>query len=66
MKSYIIRVYEDHYLAREDDSPAGDVPVRYGGLEAAIALAPAKTKRAYPKGTRKRRAKVTEPAAEEV
>ena len=63
MKSFVIRVYEDHYLVREEDSPVGTASVEYGGLEEAIALVPVKAKRAYPKGTRKRRAKA--PEAEE-
>jgi hypothetical protein len=57
MKSFVVRVYSDHYLAREEDSPVGTFAVEYGGLEEAIALTPVKTKRPYPKGTRKRRAK---------
>jgi len=65
MKSFVIRVYEDHYLVREEDSPVGTTSVEYGGLEAAVALTPAKVKRAYPKVTRKRRAKTVESAAQE-
>jgi len=64
MKSYRIRVYEDVYLI-DDESGVGTKVVEQGNLEAAVALTLAKTKRAYPKGTRKRRVKVTEPAAQE-
>ena len=66
MKCFVVRVYGDHYLVREENSPVGTTPVEYGDLEAAVALIPAKTKRAYPKGTRKRGPnKPKEPAAQE-
>ena len=65
MKSYRIRIYEDVYLI-DDESGVGTKVVEYGNLEAAVALVPAKAKRAYPKGTRKRGPnKPKEPAAQE-
>ena len=60
MKEYRVRVYDDHYLVTDEAVGVGTRVVEYGGLEAAVAPITAKTKRAYPKGTRKRRK--TEPA----
>ena len=66
MKEYRVRVYDDHYLVTNEDVGTGTIPVEKGGLEAALDPQPAKAKRAYPKGTRKRRAKAQEPTAAEV
>jgi hypothetical protein len=57
MKAFTVRVYDDHYLVTDEAVGVGTKVVETGGLEAAITLTPVKTKRAYPKGTRKRRAK---------
>lgn len=62
MKEYRVRVYDDHYLVTDEAVGVGTKVVEKGNLEAAVDLTPTKTKRAYPKGTRKRRAKV-EPSA---
>ena len=66
MREFRVRVYDDHYLVTNEDVGVGTIPVEKGGLEAALDPQPAKAKRPYPKGTRKRRTKVAEPAAAEV
>jgi hypothetical protein len=63
MKEYRVRVYDDHYLVTDEVVGVGTKVVEQGNLEEAIALTPAKVKRAYPKGTRKRRTKAEIDAA---
>lgn len=36
MRSFVVRVYEDHYLVREEESPFGTHPVEFGNLEEAL------------------------------
>jgi hypothetical protein len=60
MKEYRVRVYDDHYLVTDEAIGVGTKVVEKGELEAAVSLAAPeteKTKRTYPKGTRKRRTK---------
>ena len=68
MKQFIVGIYEDHYLATPytEDVRGKTEVVATGELEAHLsgAASPVKAKRPYPKGTRKRRAKVSEPAVE--
>lgn len=63
MKEYRVRVYDDHYLVTDEAVGVGTKVVETGNLEAAVALAPVKPKRSYPKGTRKRRTKAEIDAA---
>ena len=57
-------MYDDHYLVTDEAVGVGTKVVEKGELEAAVSLAGVnKAKRPYPKGTRKRRAKV-EPTAD--
>ncbi len=65
MKEYRVRVYDDHYLVTDEAVGIGTKVVEKGELEAAVSLAGVnKTKRPYPKGTRKRKAKAVEEAAQ--
>lgn len=58
MKSFVVRVYEDHYLVTDEAAGVGTRAVEKGELEAALSSAGVnKTKRPYPKGTRKRKTK---------